>query len=222
MNYTLVSFELCPFVQRSVITLLEKEIPFTMTYLTLEELYHPPDWFTAISPFHKVPILRVGEVSLFESAVIVEYLDEVNPPSMHPADPLLKAWNRAWIVFAESVIGAHYGCFTAQDETAFEQSRQQLETRLAQLESTVKDGPYFNGTRFSLIDAAYGPVFQRITILEQRYRSDVLVKNSKVARWAQACLERESVIKSLPADFEKKFIDYIRDKGGYAAQLYGA
>src|SRR5512143_528618 len=56
----LVSFKLCPFVQRSVIMLKEKHVDFDITYIDLD---NPPDWFKAISPFGKVPLLclvRVG------------------------------------------------------------------------------------------------------------------------------------------------------------------
>ena len=69
----LISFKLCPFVQRSVIVLLEKEAPFDITYI---DLSNPPDWFKAISPMGKVPVLKVDDTVLFESAVIMEYLDE--------------------------------------------------------------------------------------------------------------------------------------------------
>ncbi len=80
MAYQLISFVLCPFVQRSVITLKEKQVPFDITYVDLQNL---PDWFNAISPMGKVPVLRVDEKRvLFESAVINEYLDETNPPPL--------------------------------------------------------------------------------------------------------------------------------------------
>ncbi|MDX5334434.1 MAG: glutathione S-transferase N-terminal domain-containing protein, partial [Gammaproteobacteria bacterium] len=42
MTMQLVSFKLCPFVQRSVITLIEKGVDYDITYIDLAE---PPDWF---------------------------------------------------------------------------------------------------------------------------------------------------------------------------------
>ena len=70
MAYQLISFVLCPYVQRSVITLKEKQVPFTITYIDLQ---NPPDWFLAISPMGKVPVLRMAQDQvLFESAVINE------------------------------------------------------------------------------------------------------------------------------------------------------
>jgi glutathione S-transferase len=99
----LVSFDLCPFVQRSVIVLREKGIDFDITYIDLAD---PPGWFRDISPLGKVPLLRVGEEVLFESAVIMEYLDEITPPPLQPADPLLRAKNRAWSEFASGLLMA--------------------------------------------------------------------------------------------------------------------
>src|SRR3989339_1381952 len=110
----LISFELCPYVQRSVILLLEKQVDFDITYI---DLAHKPDWFLALSPLGKVPVLEVEGRAIFESAVIAEYLDEVYPPSIHPKDPLDKAVNRAWIEFVSSLFVANYGQMMAPDQT---------------------------------------------------------------------------------------------------------
>jgi len=84
MNYELVSFKICPFVQRARITLLHKRVPHTVTYI---ELKAPPAWFPTISPLGKVPLLRVdGGAVLFESAVINEFIDETTTPPA-PATP---------------------------------------------------------------------------------------------------------------------------------------
>ncbi len=220
MKSTLVSFELCPFVQRSVITLLEKRVKVDVVYLTLDELTHPPEWFKAISPSHRVPVLRVGEISLFESAVINEYLDEIHPPSLHPQDPLQRALNRAWIVFAEEVLFSHYRCFTAPDKPAYDENYQQLNDKLAKLEGVLGEGPFFNGSRFSLIDTAYTPAFLRMELLERRHGTDPFNDKPKLRRWADACLQRQSIWDSVPQGFEQKLYAYIRDKNGYGRTLY--
>ncbi len=68
----LISFKICPYVQRSVITLKEKNVDFDIEYI---DLANKPEWFLKISPLGRVPVLQVGEEVLFESAVINEYLD---------------------------------------------------------------------------------------------------------------------------------------------------
>ena len=100
MKLELISFHLCPFVQRSVITLKEKGADYAVTYIDLAD---KPEWFLRISPEGKVPVLRVDdEHIIFESAVINEFVNEVTPGDLHPSDPVQKAYNRAWIAFGEN------------------------------------------------------------------------------------------------------------------------
>jgi glutathione S-transferase len=87
-KYLLVSFKTCPWVQRAAIVLREKKIDFEFRHI---EPDNRPDWFLAISPHKKVPVLRIDDrVSLFESNAIAEYLDETVPPRLHP-----EAWSSA-------------------------------------------------------------------------------------------------------------------------------
>src|SRR5688572_11309954 len=89
----LISYKLCPFVQRSVILLKEKNIDFDIKYLEADELKNKPEWFLKISPLGKVPVIKIDDRVLFESAIINEYLDETNPPYFQPSDPFIKAQN---------------------------------------------------------------------------------------------------------------------------------
>ena len=96
-HFHLISHALCPYVQRSVITLEEKDIRYTRTDI---DLANKPVWFKQKSPMSKVPLLLVDDdYVLFESAVICEYLDEVTIDSIHPTNSLEKAQHRAWIEF---------------------------------------------------------------------------------------------------------------------------
>src|SRR5690349_19511858 len=84
-HLTLVSHALCPYVQRAAIALHEKGVAFERVDVDLD---NKPDWFKAISPLGKVPLLKIGDAVIFESAVIVEYLEETQPNPLHPSDPL--------------------------------------------------------------------------------------------------------------------------------------
>src|SRR6202051_1529404 len=77
----LISHKLCPYVQRAVIALTEKGVAFERIDI---DLANKPDWFLAISPLGKTPVLQVGDRAIFESAVILEYLEETEPKPMHP------------------------------------------------------------------------------------------------------------------------------------------
>ena len=69
-KYRLVSFKTCPWVQRVAILLREKKIDFEFQHI---EPDNRPDWFRAISPHNKVPVLCLDDrVPLFESGAIAD------------------------------------------------------------------------------------------------------------------------------------------------------
>ena len=216
MKPELISFKLCPFVQRSVIVLLEKGVDYDIQYI---DLRNPPDWFKAISPLGKVPVLRVGNEVLFESAVIMEYLDEIHPPSLHPADPLRKAQNRAWIEFASGLFMAQFNMVMAKEKEACEQAEAELRTRLAQLEAQVK-GPYFNGEDFCLVDVAYAPLFMRLALLEEWDKPGLLENLPTLQGWARQLLARPAVKNSVVSDLPVLYRQHISASGGYGARRF--
>ncbi len=75
----LISHKLCPYVQRAVIALTEKGVPFERIDI---DLANKPEWFLKISPLGKTPVLVVGDHAIFESAVILEYLEETQGSSL--------------------------------------------------------------------------------------------------------------------------------------------
>ncbi len=128
----LISHKLCPYVQRAVIALTEKGVAFERIDI---DLANKPDWFLAISPLGKTPVLVVGGHAIFESAVILEYLEETEARPLHPADPLRRAEHRAWIEFGSAVLNDIAGLYSAADEAAFKAKAAQLEARFARLET---------------------------------------------------------------------------------------
>src|SRR6266704_2996268 len=153
---TLVSHKLCPYVQRAVISLTEKDVPFRRIDIDLAD---KPDWFKAASPLGKTPVLLVGETPIFESAVILEYLEDTQRPALHPADALARAEHRAWIEFGSAILNDIAGLYAAADATAFNAKAAALRDKFARAEARLK-GPWFDGENFSLVDAVFGPVFR--------------------------------------------------------------
>ncbi|WP_035055035.1 glutathione S-transferase family protein [Andreprevotia chitinilytica] len=210
----LISFDICPYVQRAVITLLEKGVPFERTYI---DLANKPDWFLALSPLGKVPVLKVGDEVLFESAVIAEYLDETTEPRLHPTDPLQKAKHRAWIEFASAGLMSLWNFYVAADDKAFAAARADIESKLDRLESVLGDGPLFAGTSFSLVDAAFGPFFRYFPVLESLGETGWFDGRPKVKRWADALLSRPSVREAVQAGYADKLTAFIKKKEGVLA-----
>ena len=216
MDIELISFDLCPFVQRSVITLLEKDIPFKRTNI---DLAHKPDWFLQISPLGKVPVLRIDGNILFESAVINEYLDEITPPSMHPQDALQKAMNRAWIEFGSELSNLSFRMLTSPERAVVEDALQALRDKFQFLEKNLTAAPFFNGAAFSLIDAAYAPVFIRIEYLLKQVITDVIPPDcEQVLAWSAAILSRPSVQGSIIERFTELATARFKKRGGILLQ----
>ncbi len=195
----LVSFKICPFVQRSVILLKEKNIDFDIAYINLDE---PPEWFLALSPTGKVPILEVDGKVLFESAIISEYLDEVNPPSLHPADPLEKAQNRAWMEFTSPLYMAFFKLMMSKTKKAGAEVILDTNKQLATLDKIKVNAPWFNGDDFSMVDISIAPLFMRLAFLKKHYNLDLLDGRDNLQAWSDKLLARESVINSVVDDFE--------------------
>ncbi|MDH5785535.1 MAG: glutathione S-transferase family protein [Chromatiales bacterium] len=217
MKPELVSFKICPFVQRSVIVLKEKGADYDITYINLKE---PPEWFREISPLGKVPLLKVGDAVVFESAVIMEYLDEVNPPSLHPTDPLRKAHNRAWIEFASTLFMCQFNMVMAKEQEACDSAEQELRDKLKLVDAQLA-GPFFNGNDFSLVDAAYAPLFMRMALLEQWCPMGLMEGLPKMQVWSETLLARPAVQNSVVDELPQLYRGHIGSSGGYGAKRFG-
>jgi len=212
----LISHKLCPYVQRAVIALTEKGTAFERIDI---DLAHKPDWFLAISPLGKTPVLQVGDVPIFESAVILEYLEETYPKPLHPADPLKRAEHRAWIEFGSAVLNDIAGFYAAPDEVAFKAKTSQLEARFARLEARVAAAPWFDGEIFSLVDAVFGPVFRYFDVFEEIADFGILAAKPKLARWRKALAARPSVRTAVSADYPTLLRDFLERRNSWLARL---
>ena len=220
-KYLLVSFKTCPWVQRSAIALREKGVEFEFRHIDRD---NRPDWFLAISPHKKVPVLSVdGKVSLFESNAINEYLDETITPRLHPEDPVQRAINRAWTdflpTFSEMVTGQAY----ADDEAEYKEDIAKIAPAFEKLEGALKaqspNGPFFNGAKYSLVDAAYAPFLQRYHYLDRIKPLGVIEKFPRVKAWAEALIKRPSTHSFPEAEFEALYRTNVKNRKKYLSQF---
>ena len=219
-KYRLISFKLCPYVQRAAIVLAEKGVPFERVNIDLAD---KPDWFLRLSPLGKMPVLVVTEEDgreevLFESAVIAEYLDEVLAPRLHPADPLTRARHRAWIEFASATLADISG-FYAGDAATFAAKRDALAGKFARLEAELGAGPWFGGAAFGLVDAAFGPVFRYFDLFDRVLEHGILGGRPKVAAWRAALAARESVAAAVAPDYPEALAAFIVRRDGHLGRL---
>src|SRR5437899_3274572 len=212
----LVSHKLCPYVQRAVIALTEKGVAFERIDI---DLANKPDWFVAISPLGNTPVLQVGEVPIFESAVILEYLEETQPHQLHPADPLRRAEHRAWIEFGSAVLSDIAGFYAAADEATFKAKTVQLEQRFARLETRLAGSPWFDGDSFSLVDAVFGPVFRYFDVFDDIADFEILAGKPKLERWRKSLAARPSVRSAVSADYPALLRDFIERRKSWLSGL---
>lgn len=212
----LISHLLCPYVQRAIITLLEKEIPHERTYI---DLANKPDWFQKISPLGKVPLLKVDREVLFESAVICEYLDEITPSSLHPSDPLQKARHRSWIEFGSSILNQITGLYNAPDQISFEQKCNELISKFLWIEQSLNHTGYFAGSSFSLVDAVYGPIFRYFDVFDTIQNFGIFTNTPRVETWRQLLLIRPSIHQAVTEDYGSRLLAFLQQRGSYLSTL---
>jgi len=212
----LISFKICPYVQRSSILLFEKKIDFDVKYI---DLPNKPEWFLHLSPLGKVPVLQINNTVVFESAVINELLDEIHPPRLHPEDPFLKAHNRSWIEFSSALLGSLYPMIFSKDKKTFVLQQKELLTKLTQLEKELAHQPWFNGDLFSLVDIAYAPLFLLFDKLEKINGLNLLESFPKIASWSKNILGRESVKKAEIKNHIETLSSSLKEKESYFISL---
>jgi glutathione S-transferase len=215
MTLTLISHKLCPYVQRAVIALTEKGVTFGRRDI---DLANKPDWFLRVSPLGKTPVLLVGETAIFESAVILEYLEETQPRPLHPADPLARAEHRAWIEFGSAILNDIWGFYTAPDEMAFNAKTTALKDKFARVEARLQ-GPWFDGESFSLVDAVFGPVFRYFDAFDRIGDFGILAGLPKVADWRRALVSRATVQAGVAPDYPALLWEFLRARGSHLSRL---
>jgi glutathione S-transferase len=169
----LISHKLCPYVQRAVIALTEKGVPFERIDI---DLANKRDWFLKISPLGKVP---------------------------HPQDSLQRAQHRAWMEFGSTILSELWGLETTGDPAMFESKRQAVAAKFARVEEALGAGPYFAEENFSLVDAVFAPIFRYFDVFDQLTDLSVFADTPKVRAWRKALAQRPSVHTAVGPDYPK-------------------
>lgn len=204
-----------------MIALRAKQVEFDVDYIDLRA---KPDWFLAISPHGKVPVLQVNGVALFESNAIAEFLDETVAPRLHPEDPLERARHRAWTDFLPDFAAALNKINYAETREDMEAGVKSAPARLARLEQALASdkrdgGPYFGGGRLCLVDAAYAPFLQRFSIVDAILRTGVLDAFPRVKAWRDALISNPLVTGAVAPNFMEEYGRNLEKRNAWAWQV---
>ena len=183
------------FAQRTRVVLLEKGIDFTPIEIDLQ---NKPEGYTQISHYGKVPAIKHGDLTLYESAIINEYLDEVFPePPLLPRDPGAKAIARIWIDYANTRFAPAFSKFLrGKDAQEREQGQREFLEALLYLEQEglgKSEGPYWLGEALSLVDISFYPWFERLPLLEHFRSFHLPAETPRLQEWWDVLRDRPSI-----------------------------
>lgn len=213
---TLISHALCPYVQRIAIALAEKGVAHDRVTV---DLAMKPDWFLTLSPLGRTPVLKVGTAALFESAAILEYLEETQPNPLQPSDPVERARHRAWIGFATECLNDIAGFYSAPDTGTLERKAAALHARFRVMQGQLGPGPWFGGDGFSLVDAVFAPVFRYFDTFDRIGDFGAFDGLTWMLAWRRELAHRPSVQNAVAPDYDDRLADFLRRKGGALSRM---
>ncbi len=160
------------------------------------DLSNKSEEFLKVSPYGKVPVLRVNGTSLYESNVVNEYLDEVyDSPKLMPEDPEGRASVRSWMAFADdyffpSVYRVRMGLQRGYSEDEIQEAKEKLGDALSRLEDQLEGREYLGG-EYTLADIAHAGNFHRLRELA-KIGEVPLQEYPNVMAWMERVEDRES------------------------------
>ncbi|PZC73707.1 hypothetical protein B5X24_HaOG200235, partial [Helicoverpa armigera] len=159
----------CPYAQRTMLALIAKGIDYDLLNI---DLVDKPEWLTSRSAFAKVPALEIADgVSIYESLVTVEYLDEVYPQRpLLPKDPLLRAKEKIIVQALDGLNGVFFKSMrapetiTEENITAYYKTLDFIQEQLKQRGTT-----FLGGEEPGYADYMIWPWFERILALKSDF-----------------------------------------------------
>ena len=215
MKLELVSHTLCPYVHRAAAMMHEKGVSFERRYIDLKA---KPDWFLAVSPRGKVPVLLVDGQPLFESQAIIEFIDETHPPSLLGTDPFERARQRAWVEVANDLSNAQYRLFVAPSPDEQGSAAEALAALTGRYEEALASGVIAE-EGFNLAHLALASSALRFAAVERELGVRVLPAAPRFETLVRRLAERPSVLGTVPDDYAGIFIRKLVERRSlYAAR----
>lgn len=211
---------LSPYAQKVKLALLEKGVPFEVREVDVSA---PDAEFLRVSPRAEVPALVDGETAVFDSTIILEYVEDRWPePPLLPAAPA----ERARVRMIEDVCDTSYDPVNwgVMEVTVFRRAEGELAARLlarakeqvaglnAWLEAQLGDRPWFNGERCGWGDVCVYPFVSSALAQGNGPRA-----GSRLATWLAAMAERPSA-KRVGADVQRMLSGPVMERLAAIAQ----
>jgi glutathione S-transferase len=133
--------------------------------------------------------------------------------------PVKKAKERAWVEFASATLANVGQLYNAKDECSFNDAVNELQEKWAHLEENVAQSAFFNGEDFSLVDAAFAPVFRYFDVFEKLGDFDFTGRFAKIEQWRKALGQRSSVINAVGPEYQEMLTNFVAAKESYLGEL---
>ncbi|XP_047979778.1 probable glutathione S-transferase [Salvia hispanica] len=188
-----------PFVKRVEMSLNLKGVEYE--YIEVD-LKNKSPLFLEYNPITKlVPVLVHNGKPIFESSVILEYIDETwEGPSIFPKDPYDRAMSRFWAKFIEDKCSGPLwkACWSAGEER--EKASKEAEEGLKILENEIKDKKFFGGNNIGLVDLVANFIAFGIPILQDVVGFHILTQDKfpNICKWADEFCNDSFVKKNMP------------------------
>jgi len=189
---TLFSKALDPWSHRTRLVIAEKGLPIEI--IDVEEGKLPEDLLD-LNPYNSVPTLVDRDLVLYDSRVIIDYLDERYPyPPLMPVDPVSRAQfrlalfriERDWYSLAAHIVDPG-------DRKLGVKARSILRDGILATADVFKAKPYFLSDEFSLVDATIAPILWRL----HSWGIELPVQAQPVIRYANLVFARPAFRRSL-------------------------
>ena len=176
--------------------MIEKEIPFELTEV---DLRNKPDWFLAVSPYGKVPVIVDDGQTIYESAIINEYLDEkYKSIPMMPEEPVERAKARIWMDYCTNkyLTLSRKLLVDHGNEELQTENKKKMKESLIYIEKECfeknANGPFWLGDNISLVDLHYAPFFERFGAFKELFGVEWPEECIKISDWWSAIQKRDS------------------------------
>jgi RNA polymerase-associated protein len=174
-SMTFFSDSNCQYSHRVRIVLAEKGVTVDMVEV---DGNHPPAELADINPYNSLPTLVDRDLVLYESKVMMEYLDERFPhPPLLPVYPVARAESRLyihriekdWCHLVESILHS-------RSDNVVTRSQKELKEGLTAIAPIFAEKPFFMSDEFTLVDCCLAPILWRLPSLGVDIRSSKQTK----------------------------------------------
>jgi len=188
---TLYSGSNDPYSHRARIVLAEKSVAYEIHEIEQGEL---PEDLIDLNPYNSVPTLVDRDLVLYDSRVVMEYLDERFPhPPLMPVDPVSRARTRLMLHRIDNDWYSQLKDLIGGDAQRKQKAITELTASVTSVAPIFEAMPYFMSEEFSLIDASIAPLLWRLT----EYGIELPPQAKSVKAYAERLFDRASFKESL-------------------------